>query len=240
MGLGGIIADHIAADAVDAGKISFVEASGENVRADTLQVQAANILGRLTVNALNVTGTITADQVQDKLKAPVRLHEAFSSDGYMMLASNERRTSFTTPELPEDADRLVVPILNTYGPRDMSRLFRYFLIEGVYWMSDTASPNGLGISPSNLYFAKYVPVSLLYNSSGRITNGKSQIDVGQRLLTPHVPGHQWPLWAPVLAEIQTIAVNGGSQAGLTIRIGSNVGIGTYTCRIFGLSGVWKE
>ena len=80
---GGIIADHIAADAIDASKItangvtaneiSFVRAAGSDVRADTLQVQAANVLGRLTatqinatnlhVAAANITGRLTATQI---------------------------------------------------------------------------------------------------------------------------------------------------------------------------------
>ena len=104
---GGVIARHIAANQIDGDKITFVEASGRNLRADTLEIQAANVIGTLkasqidatgiTVDAINVTGTITADQVQDKLKAPVRLHDGFTSPGLLTIAAAADSSPTRTP-----------------------------------------------------------------------------------------------------------------------------------------------
>ena len=238
---GGVIADHIAADAVDAGKISFVEASGENVRADTLEVQAANVIGRLTasqidasnirVNAIRITGTIQATQVQDKLKAPVVLSEgAAPSTTLRLLQSRASSTNLSGQDFSQ-----IITFTSTYDVDDLSRLFELFLFEGFYSMT---TPTTFGVPSSVNYFAKYAPVSQLFSSSGAITSGSSTIEIGSRYMNQYtIAGIVWRPYSPVMLRMVPLEISG--RGGLGVKIGSDSfgSLSVYTfSRVF---GVWK-
>ena len=229
---GGVIAEHIA----------FIEASGTNIRANTLEVQAANVIGRLTadqidarhieVNALNITGRISSSQLDEKVRAPFRLSQSWTGS----LLSIDRNTK--EPSSPSNA---TVLFNTTYPANKLSTFFRWFRITGRWSAEDTDSPNGMAIEPNNIFYDVDVPVGILYDTGGIRTTHLMVTNTvfGQRLVTDYVPNSQWEIWAPVIMEVR--AHNAGSTRGaLRIRIGSTVGEGWFSTQLNSVYGVWRE
>ena len=222
---GGVIARHVAANQIDGDKITFVEASGRNLRADTLEVQAANVIGTLkasqidatgiTVNAINVTGTITADQVQDKLRAPVTLWSG--------------RQIFTIPadSIILSSNSAVLPFTRAYREDSYSTLFQYFLIEGYAGRSTTRNIGQIIIT--------YMAITPLFNSSGRI-----------RLSTP--PEAQFRLPNRFINSQTGTSMGAYGEASVSGTLGLRVSIrsdwpkatgGGYSITLTRIAGVWK-
>ena len=249
---GGIIADHIATNAVDtdkltadsvtAEKVSFVTASGRNIRANTLEVQAANVIGLLrasqidatgiTVNAINITGNISSAQLDEKVRAPVTLYQKSVS------TIGTTPTNHGVTNLLHNQAYVTGPEINftnrTYDSDELSTHFRHLLIEGYFraWR-----PHGtIGVGDFDSYATRLVEVDRIYNTSGIIAGISIGLEIGWRVTidsdsATHPPVIMW-MW-PV---DRTLPRLGMALQSNTARGGQ----GAARFDLHRIAGVWHE
>ena len=249
---GGVIADHIAANAIDtdklnanavtAEKVSFVIARGTKVRANSLEVQAANVIGLLrasqidatgiTVNALNITGTIMSSQLDEKVRAPVTLYQK-STNTIGSTPTNHGVTNLLHTQAFV-AGPTITFTNRTYDSDELSTHFRHFLIEG--WFRAWRVFGSIGVGDFDKYTSQLVPVNSIYSSSGARITRSTGLEIGWRVVRDSGSATHPPvvMWLSPVASTRP-KINMALQS-TTARDGQ--GSARFDCHR--IAGVWKE
>ena len=259
---GGIIADHIAANAIDADKltaravtagkidvnavtadeVSFVIARGTKVRANTLEVLAVNVIGRLTasqinaagitVNAINITGTIMSSQLDEKVRAPVTLYQ--KSTNTIGSTPTNHGVSNLYHDQAWQRGALTTFTNRNYDADELSTHFRHFLFEG--WFRAWRPHGTIGVGDFDKYTSQLVPVDRCFGSVGALVTGGAGLEIGWRVTIDSSSATHPPviLWiTPVDNTRPRIQMDMQSNS-------ARGGQGAARFDLHRIAGVWKE